>query len=272
MSTFLTRVSTGIVFAVVLISSIYFSQYSYAILMLLVVILAVNEFHSLLYKDKRITVIGSLSASILFISNFLYAANLAPVEILLLNLLFFISIPITELFKNNKSPFQHIGAIYIETLYLALPFSLFNYMVFSSYSTNLEYSPIILLAFFFMIWANDSGAYLVGSQIGKTPLFKKHSPKKTVEGSLGGVFLTVLVAYLFFEYVGVLELHNWLIIAGIVSVFGTLGDLIESMLKRSLNIKDSGTILPGHGGILDRFDSVILASPVVFLYLQFIKI
>ena len=123
-----------------------------------------------------------------------------------------------------------------------------------------------------MIWANDTGAYLVGSQIGKTPLFVKHSPKKTIEGSLGGFAFTLFISYLFYTFVGILELKDWLIIAGIISVFGTLGDLVESMLKRSLNIKDSGTILPGHGGILDRFDSVILASPTVFLYLQFIEI
>ncbi len=269
MSSFLKRALTGFVFVTVLISSIYFSKYSYAVLMALVIILAVNEFHSLLYKEKKITFIGSVSALLLFITNYLYASNLATVEILLLNLLFFIAIPITELFKTNKSPFQHIGAIYIETLYLALPFSLFNYMVFGQ---NSDYSSTILLAFFFMVWANDTGAYLVGSQIGRTPLFKKHSPKKTVEGGLGGVAFSLLIAYLFFRFVGVLELENWLIIALIISVFGTLGDLVESMLKRSLNIKDSGTLLPGHGGILDRFDSVILASPMVFLYLQFIKL
>ncbi len=269
MNTFIKRSLTGIAFAIVLISCIYFSQYSFAALMLLIVYLAVNEFHSLITGVKQQTVLGSISAFTLFITNFLYAAKLFSAEILLLNLLILVVIPIVELYKSSTKPFENIGILYIELLYLALPFSLLNYVVFMQ---NAEYSPYVLLAFVFMIWASDTGAYLVGSQIGRTPLFKKHSPKKTVEGSLGGLLLTFLVAYLFFKYLGILSLTDWLVIAGIVVVFGTLGDLIESMLKRSLNVKDSGTILPGHGGILDRFDSIILAAPVVFIYLQIIKI
>jgi phosphatidate cytidylyltransferase len=268
LNTFLKRTLTGIIFAIVLVSSIIFSQYSFAILMLIIILLAVNEFHSLIYKEHKITFLGSLSAILFFLSHYFYASQIVSFEVLLVNLLIFIAIPIIELYRSHEKPFEHIAVLFTEIIYLALPFSLLNFIVFDS---NAHYSPIVLLAFIFMIWANDTGAYLVGSQIGRTPLFKKHSPKKTIEGSLGGLILVLVVAYLFFRFWETYSLAEWLILGVLVTVFGTLGDLVESMLKRSLQVKDSGNLLPGHGGVLDRFDSIILASPVVFIYLKMIE-
>ena len=126
------------------------------------------------------------------------------------------------------------------------------------------------LAFLLMLWASDTGAYLFGRKLGKTKLFERHSPKKSWEGFFGGVFTSVLVAFiisLFFKEISSLV---WIGMAVLVVTFGTLGDLVESMLKRSLNVKDSGNILPGHGGILDRFDGLLIAAPVVFTYLYLV--
>ena len=122
-----------------------------------------------------------------------------------------------------------------------------------------------------LTWGNDTGAYLIGSVIGKTPLFPRISPKKTWEGSLGGVAVTFIIAWLLSIYTQELTLQTWLVLAGIVSVFGSTGDLIESMLKRSLGVKDSGTIMPGHGGFLDRFDAFMYMIPFAAAYLLWIR-
>ncbi len=127
----------------------------------------------------------------------------------------------------------------------------------------------ILLGIFILIWASDSGAYVFGVTMGKNKLFERISPKKTWEGFIGGVVISQVAAFLLSRYFGDLGYLHWGIIAGIVAVFGTLGDLVESMIKRSVKIKDSGKILPGHGGILDRFDSLLFTIPVIFTYLYF---
>ena len=131
----------------------------------------------------------------------------------------------------------------------------------------LGFSAIVLLGFFLLIWANDSGAYIVGSLVGKNKLFERISPKKTWEGFLGGGFFALMFAWLISYFVTEISLIDWLVVALITFVFGTFGDLIESLLKRMVKVKDSGNILPGHGGILDRFDSMIIAAPMVFIYL-----
>lgn len=121
-----------------------------------------------------------------------------------------------------------------------------------------------------MLWANDTGAYLFGVKLGKHRLFERHSPKKSWEGFIGGIFTSVLVGYIISYYFTDYAFYHWLIMAFIISCFGTLGDLVESMFKRSIEIKDSGKILPGHGGLLDRFDGLLLSAPVIFVYLYLI--
>jgi phosphatidate cytidylyltransferase len=121
-----------------------------------------------------------------------------------------------------------------------------------------------------MLWANDTGAYLVGSKLGRTKLFERHSPKKTWEGLIGGIIITGIAAYIISIYFTELTVDQWIWIGLLISCFGTTGDLIESMFKRSIDVKDSGGILPGHGGLLDRFDGLLLAAPVVYAYLYFV--
>lgn len=133
-----------------------------------------------------------------------------------------------------------------------------------------EYNYQIVLGFFFLLWANDTGAYLVGRKLGRTKLFERISPKKTWEGSIGGGLMGLGIGYMNALLFPDLSLINWLVVALIVLIFGSLGDLVESMFKRSLNIKDSGKLLPGHGGLLDRFDGIFIAAPIVYTYLRFI--
>ncbi len=174
---------------------------------------------------------------------------------------------IVELYRKFDNPFQNIALTFLGVIYVAIPFSLLILNGFNSASIA-GYSATVILGFFFLQWASDTGAYLVGISIGKHPLFKRVSPKKSWEGFVGGVVITQLIAVVISKYFTVLTVVDWVVIATIISIFGVLGDLVESLLKRSLNVKDSGTILPGHGGILDRFDSVICSAPIVFLYLQ----
>ena len=133
-----------------------------------------------------------------------------------------------------------------------------------------EYQPYLILNILVLIWVNDSFAFLVGKNFGKTKLFVSVSPKKTIEGFVGGLIFSLIAAFIISKYLTIFSTINWMIIAAIVSIIGTIGDLIESKFKRQANIKDSGNIMPGHGGMLDRLDSLLFAAPFVYLYINFI--
>jgi phosphatidate cytidylyltransferase len=151
-------------------------------------------------------------------------------------------------------------------MYIAVPIGLLGFMVFSEHQI-VNYDPSLLIAYFAIIWVNDSAAYIVGSAIGRHRLFERISPKKSWEGFVGGAICSLLIAWLIPEIHSKIDLTDSIVLAICIFIFGTFGDLFESLLKRSVNIKDSGKLLPGHGGILDRFDSLILSSPIVFVYL-----
>ena len=171
-----------------------------------------------------------------------------------------------ELYRKKDKPFQNIAITILGVIYIAVPFTLLMLTGFPVISIK-AYQPTIILGLFLLQWTSDTGAYLVGITLGKHPLFPRISPKKSWEGFVGGIILTLIISFVLSKYFTVLSLPNWLVIGSIIAVFGVAGDLIESLLKRSFNIKDSGNILPGHGGILDRFDSVIFSAPFVFIYL-----
>ena len=185
-----------------------------------------------------------------------------------------IVIMILELYSGEEKPFDTLAHTFFPILYTAFPFSLFPYSAFSHAGLpallphgEVIFSPGIVVGFFLLIWANDTGAYLAGISFGKHRLFEKVSPKKTWEGFIGGIVMAALAAGLLSGWLGVVSRTGWLLIAVTVSVAGTYGDLIESMLKRSADVKDSGSILPGHGGFLDRFDSTIISFPLVYLFI-----
>lgn len=133
------------------------------------------------------------------------------------------------------------------------------------------FNPIVLLSSFILVWVNDSFAYLVGKNFGRHKLFESISPKKTIEGFLGGLFFSFITSYFIATFTETLTMVHWLILSLIISVFGTLGDLVESKFKRQSNVKDSGNIMPGHGGLLDRLDSIIFAAPFIYLFLRIIQ-
>lgn len=174
---------------------------------------------------------------------------------------------IKDLFSEKTIPMFQSKRFLITTFYLSSGF-IFLVLIADYYST---YNPNILLGSFILVWVNDSFAYLVGKNFGKQKLFPRVSPKKTVEGFLGGLFFACIASYFIAKYSYTLKFTYWLILAITISVFGTIGDLIESKFKRQAGVKDSGVIMPGHGGLLDRLDSIIFAAPFVYLFLRVLK-
>jgi len=174
---------------------------------------------------------------------------------------------IKDLFSEKNIPLFQSKRFIITTFYLASGF-IFLVLIADYYTV---YNPNILLGSFILVWVNDSFAYLIGKNFGKQKLFPSVSPKKTVEGFLGGLFFACIASYFIAIYSQTLNFTNWLILAIIISVFGTIGDLIESKFKRQASVKDSGVIMPGHGGLLDRLDSIIFAAPFIYLFLRILK-
>ncbi|WP_100616178.1 phosphatidate cytidylyltransferase [Confluentibacter citreus] len=171
---------------------------------------------------------------------------------------------IKDLFSEKTIPLFSSKRFILTTFYIS---SAFVFLILIAHFHD-EYHPYILLGAFILVWTNDTFAFLIGKKFGKQKLFEKISPKKTVEGFLGGLFFSCIASYFIATFTQTLSFTSWLVLSIIVSVFGTLGDLIESKFKRQANVKDSGAIMPGHGGLLDRLDSIIFAAPFIYLFLR----
>jgi len=267
------RLASGIVFLVLVVGSILLISKTFIpFLAVFTFITAMGlwEFYRIcenekIYVQKRH---GIFVGTGIFFITALISVDHAFFKYQLLVLPLMYAVFIRELFRNRENPFTNIGFTILGIIYIALPFTLLVYIVKPGLSG--DYKPLILLGYFILIWVFDSGAYIVGVNFGKTKMFPKISPKKSWEGASGGTVFTLMFAYILSLYVDDLRFIDWAVIGLIVVVVGTIGDLVESLLKRSVGIKDSGSIMPGHGGILDRFDSILISSPFVFVYLNFI--
>lgn len=250
-----------------MLGAIIYGEFTFLLLMLFICTMSLVEFFHLAKSDQ---IDGQLSMAIiisvvLFLPAILNAGFNFALDIMrLLYILPFI-VFIRELYTKSAKPFTNIAYTLLPVIYLTLPLFLF-YLISFSHSPSYNYQNI--LGFFFLLWSSDSGAYFAGRSLGKHKLFERISPKKTWEGFFGGLILSGGVAFLISHYYTHLSLMQWLMISLIIVVTGTLGDLVESMFKRSINIKDSGSILPGHGGFLDRFDGLFISAPFVFFYLE----
>lgn len=272
MSNFYQRAITGAIFVTILIACISLSRYSFAILFFLLTVIGTWEFYGLTEKNnvQPQKIYGTLVSGLIFVCCTLYAFDYSKFTVLLLIIPFSFLVFIIELYKKSEDPFRNIAFTLLGFVYVAMPFSLLNYIVAPSLTSG-NYYPENLLGYFFILWASDTGAYLVGRKFGKNKLFERISPKKTWEGTIGGAASALIVAYFLSLNYTHLNWFDWSIIAAIIVTVGSLGDLVESLFKRSIDVKDSGTILPGHGGILDRFDGLLLSSPFVFAYIVFIQ-
>lgn len=272
MSSFTQRAITAIGFLVVMITGIYISSYSLFALFGLISFLGVWEYqtlvalypfnqHTALLRDKWIlSVMGTLVYALIG----LVSMHLLPLWALLFILPLVFLLFIKELFDaKSLNPFVRVALNITGLLYLVVPLAMINTIV----NENNTFEPNRIMGMLLLIWANDTGAYVLGSKIGKTPFFKRISPKKTWEGTISGMITTLILAAILGFVFKELSVVQWYGVAVCVIIFSTLGDLVESMLKRNLGIKDSGTILPGHGGILDRFDALLLVVPYIALWI-----
>lgn len=298
--TLLTRTLTAAVFVAVLLSCICWNYYSFAALFLVVSIWGLHEFYNISEKlgAKPFRTLGYISAIVIYFSGILSnndlvfaVTSLCPVfslEVFAYKLSFFVlcivfvfTFLIKALFSKEPNPILNVVYSIAGIVYVTSPFIILNYLTVVFFPNVLPsnegwslyikpYNSHAVLGMILLIWASDSFAYLVGSMIGKRKLYERISPGKTWEGTIGGGVLTMASSYIIAGWFPEIEFKHWLVISLLVVVFGTLGDLFESLLKRQAGIKDSGKIMPGHGGILDRFDSLIFVTPFVYLYLSWV--
>jgi len=217
---------------------------------------------------------GIITAITIYIISIFVAAGLLDSIFYLIVVAELMLIIIAELFRKQDKPFDAIAQTVFGIVLISVPFSLFPFMTFGFQGPGTilpgsisDFSPGLLLGILILSWSFDIGAYLFGSWFGKHKLLERISPEKSWEGFFFGLVITALIAWPVSLWIQTPDTKGWIIIGIIIAVTGTMGDLAESMLKRSVGVKDSGSLLPGHGGILDRFDSLILCLPFVFIYI-----
>lgn len=272
MKNFITRAITGILFVAIIIGGILYNPLSFGFVFTLIGILTVWEFTHLINNVGNIRinrVILSLGSAYLFLAFMAYCIDAADSRVFIPYLIIILYLMISELYLKKENPIVNWAYSMLSQCYIALPFALLNVLAFHTNpeTGGVEYNPILPLSVFIFIWLNDTGAYCFGMLFGKHRLFERISPKKSWEGSIGGGVVAMAAALGLYYYFPFMSIYAWVGLALVVVLFGTWGDLSESLLKRQLGVKDSGTILPGHGGFLDRFDSALLAIPATVIYL-----
>lgn len=282
MNNFFTRAASGLTVAALVIAAILASRISYGIVILIAVVGGMYEFYTISApirhtddvqnKKSRRTAVVLTVIAVIFSLIFNLRYNFADAAVILPAILFFYFV--RGLFSHSESPFEDIAWGILPFIYIVFPVMLLNYLYF-------EKGELFALSILFMIWFYDSMCYICGSLVGRTKLFERISPHKTVEGMVGGMILTLILVFFYDKILGFFSVKyhfhcysytnvQWLFIGFVTLVFATLGDLIESQLKRNIGIKDSGSILPGHGGFLDRLDAILVAIPFTVLVIFFI--
>ena len=262
------RSITSLVGALLILGALIYTEWTYFLIFAIILGISQMEFYKLSGLDGMLPLksFGTILGLLIFGLTFMVEKERLSYEYLflvfpLVSLTFFIKL----YKKTDKKPFTGVAYTYLGIFYVAIPFSLLNFAVFS---VDQVYHFEILVGCLLILWASDTGAYFAGTRFGKTKLFERVSPKKSWEGFLGGAFFAIVVAFVLSHYFVVLEDWKWLVIAGIIIIAGTYGDLVESLFKRSIEIKDSGSILPGHGGFMDRFDGLLLSAPFITAFLK----
>lgn len=267
----LTRAISGAVFLAIVIGSIFLGEYAYTAVFLFVTVVSLFEFYRALvqngYSVKKNAgiVVGALVYCAISVACILPQHSV--LALLALPLLFFLFL--YQLWQHDERPFEVLAYTILGVIYIAVPLALTHLLAKPSFiAGHTEYMPFVLLGVMVLQWTSDTFAYLTGISIGRHPLFARHSPKKSWEGFCGGMAFSILAGYLIGKYFDTpFDIADWMIMGAMVPITGTLGDLTESMFKRSMGLKDTGKIMPGHGGLLDRFDSLLMSTPFLLGYL-----
>lgn len=270
MSNFVQRTLTGLVFIIAVMGAALGGQWLLGALFLFFTFFGLYEFYQITQPTDSNSgrkwldvIIGVCVFSLLFYTS----GDDSKAYLLWFLIPVFVIRFCIELFRKEPKSISELAIPVFAWIYVAVPFAMLNAL---AHATG-EYEAKLVIGFFLILWTNDTGAYLSGRMLGRTKLFERISPKKTWEGLAGGVILSMVVAAVISNYFTALELENWLVIAVIIAVFANLGDLFESYIKRLYGVKDSGKIIPGHGGVLDRFDGLLLSLPLVIAYLKIIE-
>ena len=283
MKNFITRTITGILFVAIMVTGICLRGDAMILLFALITGLTLWEFTGLVNEHVADTTVNrfitTAAGVYLFLAFAGYCTGIVPPSAFIPYLLTLIYLFISELYLKQKNPIQDWAYTMLSQLYIALPFSMINVLSFQAdpLTGQIAYHWLLPMSVFIFLWANDTGAYCAGSLFGRHKLFPRVSPGKTWEGSIGGAIIVLIIAAVISYFAGSdaslstlnaqLSTLKWLGLGLVVVFFGTWGDLVESLFKRTLGIKDSGNILPGHGGMLDRFDSSLMAIPAAVIYL-----
>ncbi|WP_215225263.1 phosphatidate cytidylyltransferase [Echinicola shivajiensis] len=262
------RVITAIIGAAAIIGGCVYSEWTYFVVFGVILVFSQMEFYKLSGLDGMLPLksFGTFLGAMIFAMSFLVEMqHMADKYYFLIfpmvSLIFFIKL----YKKTDKKPFTGIAYTFLGLFYVAVPFSLLNMAAFSVDDT---FHYEVIVGCLLLLWASDTGAYFAGTKFGKTKLFERVSPKKSWEGSLGGAVMALIIAYVLSVNFTVIASWKWFSIAGIIVIAGTYGDLIESLFKRSIAIKDSGKGLPGHGGFMDRFDGLLVSAPFIAAFLK----
>ncbi len=268
MKNLIIRALAGAVFVTLIIGAIFWNPLAVFVLFFVFNALALFEFNRMFARNGY----PIHAASTIFFGSIIYliigsfANNLVNEKVILLILPFIFILFIASLYRISDKPFEELGIKTLSIVYISIPFGLFNIVANMDLKGLNENEPLLLMAFFLIVWSSDTFAYLSGITFGKHRLFERISPKKSWEGSIGGGLVTLVIAWGFGYYTQIFNPWIWVLIAIVTVITAAYGDLIESQLKRSMGVKDSGNIMPGHGGILDRFDAAIFSIPFyVFL-------
>jgi phosphatidate cytidylyltransferase len=266
----LKRSVTGIAFAAVMLAGIIIHQYVFAVVFLVFLLLTLYEFYKISenigYQPSA--KIGFICGFLLFIIFFLAASHVIPEKFIFLSILIPLLTLLPDLFDKRKNGFKNSMITIAGIIYIALPFSLLSFIVIPGNESDSAFYPWILTGIFLIIWIYDSMAYVFGSLLGKHKICQRISPKKSWEGLIGGAVFAVIMGIVNSVIFHELSITSWIVITLLIVTFGTSGDFFESKLKREAGVKDSGNILPGHGGMLDRFDTMLFAAPVIFVWIN----